>query len=69
LEELNLTDEGAMPIAMRPTFLLASVEWIALKRTPMHDFFVSVLFIAMVITPCVVALTARLDDRGSKYDR
>jgi hypothetical protein len=35
----------------------------------MHDFLVGVLFIAMVITPCVLALTTRLDDRGSKYNR
>jgi hypothetical protein len=35
----------------------------------MHDFLVGVLFIAMVITPCVAALTVRLDDPGSKYDR
>jgi hypothetical protein len=35
----------------------------------MHDFLVGVLFIAMVMAPCVVALTVRLDDRGSKYDR
>jgi hypothetical protein len=35
----------------------------------MHDFIVGVLFIGMGITPCVVALTTRLDDRGLKYDR
>lgn len=35
----------------------------------MHDFLVGILFIAMVITPCVLALTVRLDDRESKYDR
>jgi hypothetical protein len=35
----------------------------------MHDFLVGVLFIAIVFTPCVVALTVRLGDRGSKYDR
>jgi len=35
----------------------------------MHDILVGVLFIAMVIAPCVVALMTRLEDRGSKYDR
>jgi hypothetical protein len=35
----------------------------------MHDFLVGVLFIAMVIAPCVAALTTRLENRGSKYDR
>jgi hypothetical protein len=32
----------------------------------MHDFLVGLLFVAMVITPCVVALMAPLDDRDSK---
>ena len=35
----------------------------------MHDFLAGVLFVAIVIGPCVVALTTRLDDRGSKFDR
>jgi len=35
----------------------------------MHDFVVGILFIVMVITPCVVASKIRLDDRGSKFDR
>ena len=45
------------------------VEAIALKETPMHDFLVGVVFMAIVIGPCAVALTVRLDDHGSKYDR
>jgi hypothetical protein len=32
----------------------------------MHDFLVGLLFLAMVMTPCVVALTTPLDDRDSK---
>lgn len=35
----------------------------------MRDFLVGVLFLAMVMAPCVVALTIRLEDRSSKYDR
>lgn len=35
----------------------------------MHDFVVGILLLAMVITPCVVALTASLEDDGRKYDR
>jgi hypothetical protein len=35
----------------------------------MRDFLEGILFIAIVLTPCVVALTVRLDDRGAKYDR
>jgi hypothetical protein len=34
-----------------------------------HDFLVGILFLAMVMAPCVVALTTKLDDDGSKYDR
>lgn len=32
----------------------------------MHDFLVGLLFLAMVMTPCVVALTTRLDDDDAK---
>jgi hypothetical protein len=32
----------------------------------MHDFLVGLLFVAMVMTPCMVALTAPLDDGDSK---
>jgi hypothetical protein len=35
----------------------------------MHDFLAGLLFVAMVMTPCVVALTTRWDDDRSKYDR
>jgi len=35
----------------------------------MHDFVVVVLFVAMLMAPCVVALTTHLGDDGSKYDR
>lgn len=32
----------------------------------MHDFVIGVLFLAMVMTPCVVALTMPLGDSDSK---
>jgi hypothetical protein len=35
----------------------------------MHDFFVGLVFVAIVMIPCVVALMTRLDDGSSKYDR
>jgi hypothetical protein len=35
----------------------------------MRDFLEGILFIAIVLAPCVMALTVRLDDRGSKCDR
>jgi len=31
----------------------------------MHDFLVALVFMAMLMTPCVMALTTRLDDAGS----
>jgi hypothetical protein len=40
-----------------------------LLEVPMHDFLVGLLFVAMVMVPCVVALTTPLDDGDSKYDR
>jgi len=36
-----------------------------LKEIPMHDFLVALVFMAMLMTPCVMALTTRLDDAGS----
>jgi hypothetical protein len=35
----------------------------------MHNFLTGLLFVAMVMTPCVVALTAKPHDEGSKFDR
>jgi hypothetical protein len=35
----------------------------------MHDFLVGIVFVAMVMAPCVVALTTRWDDLDSKDDR
>jgi hypothetical protein len=35
----------------------------------MHDFLVGLAFVAMVMAPCVAALTTRLDHGGSKHDR
>ena len=32
----------------------------------MHEFFVGLVFIAIVMAPCVVALTTRLDDAEIK---
>ena len=32
----------------------------------MHDFLVGLLFVAMVMTPCVVALMAPLNDHDGK---
>jgi hypothetical protein len=32
----------------------------------MHEFLVGLLFVAMVMTPCVVALMAPLDDDDAK---
>jgi hypothetical protein len=32
----------------------------------MHDFVVGLVFVAMVMTPCVVALTTKLEDVDSK---
>lgn len=32
----------------------------------MHDFFVGLVFIAIVMTPCVVALTTRVHDAEIK---
>jgi len=32
----------------------------------MHEFLVGLLFIAVVMTPCVVALTTRMDDAEIK---
>jgi len=33
-----------------------------LKETHVHDVFAGIIFVAMVMTPCVVALTVRLED-------
>ncbi len=30
----------------------------------MHDFLEALIFVAMVMAPCVAALTARLSDQG-----
>jgi hypothetical protein len=35
----------------------------------MHDFLAGLLFVAMVMTPCVLALTVKLDADDSKFDR
>jgi hypothetical protein len=35
----------------------------------MHDFLAGLLFVAIVMTPCVLALTVKLDARESKFDR
>jgi hypothetical protein len=35
----------------------------------MHVFFVGLVFVAVVMVPCVVALMTPLDDGGPKYDR
>jgi hypothetical protein len=32
----------------------------------MHDFIVALVFLAMVMGPCVVAMTTRLDDAEPK---
>jgi hypothetical protein len=40
-----------------------------LRRPPMHDFLAGLVFVAIVMTPCVLALTVKLDDRDSKFDR
>jgi hypothetical protein len=32
----------------------------------MHDFLMGLVFVALVMTPCVVALTVKLDDAKSK---
>ncbi len=39
-----------------------------LRETHVHDVFAGIIFVAMVMTPCVVALMTRLDDGSSKYD-
>jgi hypothetical protein len=35
----------------------------------MHDFVVGIMFLVMVMAPCVVALTTKPEHHGSKYDR
>jgi len=34
----------------------------------MHDSLVGVIFVAMVMAPCIAALTVKLDDGRSKHD-
>jgi hypothetical protein len=48
---------------------LGSAESVDSREVAMHDFLVGLVFVAMVMTPCVVALMTRLDDGSSKYDR
>jgi hypothetical protein len=45
------------------TFFYASIEP---KERGMRDLLVGLLFIAMVMAPCVAALTVKLDDGSSK---
>jgi hypothetical protein len=55
-----------LPIAVRSTFSLEGVEFVASIETVMHDFLVGLVFVAMVMTPCVVALTVKRHDADSK---
>ena len=36
------------------------------RRFSMHSFIVAVVFVGMVMAPCVVALRTKLDDAGSE---
>ena len=45
------------------------MEFAEFQEVSMHDFLVGLMFVAMVMAPCVIALTTPLGDAGSKYDR
>jgi hypothetical protein len=34
------------------------------QEVPMHDFVMGLVFVAIVMAPCVAALTTRLDEKG-----
>jgi hypothetical protein len=42
------------------------VEFVALLEAAMHDFLAGLVFVAMVMAPCVLALTVKLHDVDSK---
>jgi hypothetical protein len=44
------------------------MEPVEFEEVPMSDFLVGLVFVAVVMLPCVVALMTPLDDGGSKYD-
>jgi hypothetical protein len=54
---------GSLPIARRVDQRITLVTF---EGSGMHDFLAGVVFIAIVMAPCVVALTVKLGDGGSE---
>ena len=57
-----LTTQRGRPISETSTFL-GTIE---AKEFEMHDFVLALVFLALVMSPCVAALTVPLDEDDSK---
>lgn len=57
---------GALPIVVRSMLARMRGRTSEMEEWAMHDFVVGLVFVVMVMAPCVVALTVKLEDVDSK---
>jgi hypothetical protein len=60
---MQVMDPEVLPIARRVDWRITLVTF---GGSGMHDFLAGIVFVAIVMAPCVLALTVKLGDAGSE---